>query len=47
MGQTGFQGVKQDDIKCGHFKTVTDPCYLFFMVNGSYVVGLQVESSNN
>ena len=24
MGQTGFQGVKQGDIKCGHFKTITN-----------------------
>ena len=39
--------VKQDDFKSDHFKTVTDPCYLFFMVTGSYGVGLQVDYSNN
>ena len=29
MCQTGFQGVKQDNIECGHFKTVTDPFLSF------------------
>ena len=44
MDQTAFQGAKQDDnIKCGHLKTVTDPWDLFHIDNGSKVVGLQVE----
>ena len=35
MGQTGFQGVKQDDVNCGHFITVEMAYEPFHMAKGS------------
>ena len=35
MGQTGFQGVKKDNVNCGHLNPVEISCELFHMVKGS------------
>ena len=35
MGQTGFQGVKQDDVNCGHLNPVESSCEPFQRANGS------------
>ena len=47
MSQTGFQGVKQDEINCGHLNPVESPHLPFYMVKSSSRRGIKVKSINN
>ena len=47
MSQTGFQGVKQDEINCGHLNPVESSHLPFYRVKSSSRRGIKVKSNNN